>query len=106
MLTFSDSASPAEGDEWVETHAGRKAEHNAGAAGDIEDEIPDLDDGHLDSTANALSNLSISKGQSTTVPDLADLDEIPDMEEELEGEDDEATAAPVKPLPTKPSGTK
>ena len=62
----------------------------------IEDEIPDLDEGHVNTTAAAMANLSISKGQSTTVPDLADLDEIPDMEEELEGEEDEATAAPTK----------
>lgn len=106
LLSFSDAAVPAEGDEWVETHAGRKASHSAGAPGVIEDEIPDLDESHVDTTTAAMANLSMSKGQSTAVPDLADLDEIPDMEEELEGEDDEATAAPVKSLPTKSIGTR
>ena len=31
------------------------------------------------------------------VGETPDLDEIPDMEEDLEGEEDEATAAPSKP---------
>ena len=104
LLSFSDSAVPAEGDEWVETHSGRKASQHAGAPGIIEDEIPDLDEGHVNTTAAAMANLSISKGQSTTVPDLADLDEIPDMEEELEGERDGESTRPRQRLESRRGG--
>ncbi|KAI5120353.1 hypothetical protein M0805_009428 [Coniferiporia weirii] len=95
LLSFSDSAAPADGDEWVETHAGRKASHHASAPGLIED-IPDVDDGPTESAADAMRNMTLSEAKGVHADETPDLDEIPDMEEELEGEEDEATAAPVK----------
>lgn len=41
--------------------------------------------------------MNISDSKAAQAPETPDLDEIPDMEEELEGEEDEATAAPSKP---------
>ncbi|KAJ7282893.1 putative E2-like enzyme [Mycena rebaudengoi] len=79
------------GDDWVETHAGRKANLDSANPGDIDD-IPDLDAAHEDSVTQGVSNLSLGAGAVDSTPDL---DDIPDMEEEgLEEEDDEATAAP------------
>jgi ubiquitin-like-conjugating enzyme ATG3 len=79
------------GDDWVETHAGRKANLDSANPGDIDD-IPDLDAAHEDSVTQGVSNLSLGAGAADSTPDL---DDIPDMEEEgLEEEDDEATAAP------------
>lgn len=95
LLSFSDSTKPADGDEWVETHAGRKPTDNANSPGEIDD-IPDVDDGPSESTTNAMANLSLGSSKAPQA-ETPDLDEIPDMEEELEGEEDEATAAPVKP---------
>ncbi|THH14589.1 hypothetical protein EW146_g5754 [Bondarzewia mesenterica] len=101
LLSFGESSATGnEADEWVETHAGRQSNHdNAANPGSIDD-IPDLDgpshedhDG-LSSGVGGLS-LSDSKGAATT----PDLDDIPDMEEDLEEGEDEATAAP-KPAPT------
>ncbi|THH05633.1 hypothetical protein EW145_g4647 [Phellinidium pouzarii] len=94
LLSFSDSAAPADGDEWVETHAGRKASQRASAAGIIED-IPDVDDAPTESATDAMANMSLSGATSIQANETPDFDEIPDMEEDLEGEDDEATAAPV-----------
>ncbi|KAH8119055.1 autophagocytosis associated protein [Phellopilus nigrolimitatus] len=95
LLSFSDSLAPADGDEWVETHAGRKASHNANTPGDIED-IPDLDDGPTESATDAMGELSLSGAKNAQANETPDLDEIPDMDEDLEEGDDEATAAPSK----------
>lgn len=94
LLSFSDSNAPAEGDEWVETHAGRKSAHDTNAPG-VMGHIPDLDDPAADSTANDMAKLSLSASKGAQVSETPDLDEIPDMEEELEDEEDEATAAPA-----------
>ncbi|TFK21887.1 hypothetical protein FA15DRAFT_672101 [Coprinopsis marcescibilis] len=94
LLSFGDGGTSAgEGEEWVETHAGRKVSQNQSNA--VLEEIPDVDDGG-DDLARGVAGLSlgggVGKGAQET-PDLADLDDIPDMEEDLE-EADEATAKP------------
>ncbi|OCB89354.1 hypothetical protein A7U60_g3444 [Sanghuangporus baumii] len=94
MVSASDGA--GDGDEWVETHAGRKHSHMSGEPGEIED-IPDTEDG----ATNAMANLSLSDSKAPNPAEIPDMDEIPDMEEDLEEEKDEATAAPVKPLVSK-----
>ncbi|KAF4621106.1 hypothetical protein D9613_000144 [Agrocybe pediades] len=94
LLSFADSSTPsADGDEWVETHANRKTSGPKGSSGDHSEiaEIPDID-----APADDMAALSLGDGK---VPEILDLDEIPDMEEDLEDED-EATAAP-KPAPSK-----
>ena len=93
-LVTADGTAGGDGDEWVETHAGRKPSHGANAAGEIDD-IPDADDGPTESATGALAGMSLSDSQAPA--DIPDMDEIPDMEEDLEGGDDEATAAPAKP---------
>ncbi len=96
LLSFADAGSPdPEGDEWVETHAGRKSTLDSiQNPGEIED-IPDLD-GVADVT-NGVSGLGLGgsggSGKEREVSEIPDLDDIPDMEEDLE-EEDEATAAP------------
>ena len=95
LLSFGEGSTAPDGDEWVETHAGRKVGPDAHAQlGEIDD-IPDVD-GPTDSATSGLANLSISGGKGGDV-ETPDLDEIPDMEEDLEDEDDEATAAPQPP---------
>ncbi|KAJ6498931.1 putative E2-like enzyme [Mycena sanguinolenta] len=85
MLSFGDSGA----DDWVETHAGRKANLDSSNPGNIDD-IPDLDAAPETSVTQGVGNLSLGGGDETP-----DLDDIPDMEEEgLEEEEDEATAAP------------
>lgn len=94
LLSFADSSTPsAEGDEWVETHAGRKASQKASDHSEIT-EIPDLDDpGDADDITSGVGSMAL--GGSDKEPEVIDLDDIPDMEEDdLEEEDDEATAAP------------
>ena len=93
MVSAIDGA--AVGDEWVETHAGRKPGHAAGNPGEIED-IPDADDGHAEHAASAMANLSLSDSKAPHPNEIPDMDEIPDMEEDVEEEKDEATAAPAK----------
>ena len=109
LLSFADSSAPsADGDEWVETHAGRQAHKTDSAtnAGEIAD-IPDLDgDGpHEDeeSIAQGLGRVSLGGGagggggEGVGTTETPDLDDIPDMEEDdLEEGDDEATAAAPK----------
>ncbi|KAJ7141423.1 autophagocytosis associated protein [Mycena epipterygia] len=93
LLSFGDSFDSNGGDEWVETHAGRKANLDSANPGQIDD-IPDLDAPAEDSVTQGVGALSLGG-----VAETPDLDDIPDMEEEgLEEEDDEATAAP-KPTP-------
>ncbi|KAJ7594529.1 putative E2-like enzyme [Mycena floridula] len=91
LLSFGDS-SPGDGDEWVETHAGRKADvDNVANAGEIDD-IPDLD-----ASAEVASGMDAMHLQAGAVPaDIPDMDDIPDMEEDdLEAGDDEATAPTI-----------
>ncbi|KAJ7045877.1 putative E2-like enzyme [Mycena alexandri] len=86
LLSFGDSTGA---DEWVETHAGRKANLDSANPGTIDD-IPDLDAPAEDSVTQGVGSLSLGGAAETP-----DLDDIPDMEEEgLEEEEDEATAAP------------
>jgi ubiquitin-like-conjugating enzyme ATG3 len=99
LVSFGDSfASGNEADDWVETHAGRKATTDSAAnAGDIAD-IPDLDGpSEADGIATGIGRMSLAGAKAATADAPPDLDDIPDMEEEgLEAEDDEATAAPTK----------
>ncbi|KAJ7693348.1 autophagocytosis associated protein [Mycena rosella] len=85
LLSFGDSTG---GDDWVETHAGRKANLDAANPGQIDD-IPDLDAAADEAVAQRVAALAIDPGE------IPDMDDIPDMEEDgLEEEEDEATAAP------------
>ena len=97
LLSFADPKEGAGGkeEEWVETHAGRSASHDAAANVGTIDDIPDVDDAEV---TGAMGGLSIggSKGEPAEIPDM---DEIPDMEEDLE-EADEATAAPKAAAPS------
>ncbi|TFK67371.1 putative E2-like enzyme [Pluteus cervinus] len=112
LLSFAEGPTASgEADEWVETHAGRKAtQDSAGNAGTIDD-IPDLDgekDG--DAVTRGLAGLSVSGNQSASaeVPEVTpDLDDIPDMEEEDLEDGDEATAAiTAKPVALVPATLK
>ena len=86
-------------DEWVETHAGRKSK-SGGDHGEIQ-EIPDIDgQGDDDDVAGRMGGLTL--GGSGKEPEIIDLDEIPDMEEDDLEDGDEATAAP-KPAASAPS---
>ena len=92
LLSFTDSSAPsADGDEWVETHAGRQAHKTDSAtnAGEIAD-IPDLDgDGpHEDEgrIAKGLGRVSSGGGggggEGVWTTETPDLDDIPDTEED------------------------
>ncbi|CAA7260727.1 unnamed protein product [Cyclocybe aegerita] len=98
LLSFADSSTPsADGDEWVETHAGRKASNaNAKPGADHSDiaEIPDADD----DVAAGVGSLSLG-GKESKEPEVIDLDDIPDMEEDDLEDGDEATAAPKPKAP-------
>ncbi len=97
LLSFGDTAAGNEADEWVETHAGRRANTDSDANPRVIDDIPDLDGLHEDDGISAAAaNLSLVE--------TPDLDDIPDMEEDLEDGDD-AAAAPSRapPPPRKPS---
>ncbi|KAJ3554572.1 hypothetical protein NM688_g3035 [Phlebia brevispora] len=101
LLSFGDlSATGKAEDEWVETHTGRGAGNNAAAApGDI-DEIPDVDDHTDEDVAQGMGGLSLSSGKSSGPANIPDMDDIPDMEEEdLEGDDEAAVAAPKTTAP-------
>lgn len=97
LLSFADSSTPsAEGDEWVETHAGRKASKEGAADHSEIAEIPDLEiAGDGDDIASGIRGLSLGgAGGQGGVHEIPDMDEIPDMEEEDLEDGDEATAAP------------
>jgi ubiquitin-like-conjugating enzyme ATG3 len=101
LLSFGDgSATGYEADEWVETHAGRRPNMDSAANPGVIHDIPDLDGAHEDDgISGAAANLSLNE--------TPDLDDIPDMEEDLE-EGDDAAAAPSKappPPPKKPVNT-
>ncbi|KAG8929209.1 E2-like enzyme [Tulasnella sp. 417] len=93
-----DPSSTNKEDEWVETHAGRPPPNHHNPL-DISD-IPDADDHdsdhghHTSSVSKHMAKLSIS---GAPVPaHIPDIDDIPDMEEEgLEGDVDDAAAAPA-----------
>jgi ubiquitin-like-conjugating enzyme ATG3 len=90
LLSFGDSSTGNEADEWVETHAGRRTNMDSAANPGIIHDIPDLDGPHDDDGISAAAaNLSL---------ETPDLDDIPDMEEDLE-EGDDAAAAPSKAPP-------
>lgn len=101
LLSFADTGSTApEGDEWVETHTGRKSTLDSiQNPGEIDD-IPDLDG--VGEVTSGVSGMGLSgsgeNGKERESSEIPDLDDIPDMEEDLEDED-EATAAP-KPAAT------
>jgi ubiquitin-like-conjugating enzyme ATG3 len=97
LLSFGDStAAGNEADEWVETHAGRRANADSDANPRVIDDIPDLDGPHEDDgISGAAANLSLS--------DTPDLDDIPDMEEDLEDGDDAAAAPSKAPPPPRKS---
>jgi len=100
LLNFGESSATGnEADEWVETHAGRKATIDSAVnAGEIED-IPDLDGpGEIEGVMGAMGALNLGTTPTAGTAEIPDMDEIPDMEEEdLEAGDDEATAAPKVP---------
>ncbi|KAI9507495.1 putative E2-like enzyme [Russula earlei] len=100
LLSFGDSSATGnEADEWVETHAGRRANVDSATNPGVIDDIPDLDGPHEDDGISAAAaNLSLTE--------TPNLDDIPDMEEDLE-EGDDAAAAPSRPPPPprKPANT-
>ena len=93
LLSFGDGSNGGapDGDEWVETHAGRKSSNKGADHGEIA-EIPDMDaHGENDhDLAGAVRVMSIGESKESEV---IDLDEIPDMEEDDLEAGDEATAA-------------
>ena len=94
LLSFGDgSATGNEADEWVETHAGRRPNIDSAANPRVIHDIPDLDSAQDDGISGAAANLSLNE--------TPDLDDIPDMEEDLEDGDD-AAAAPSKAPPPPP----
>ena len=99
LLSFAEGGAGGKEEEWVETHAGRAASHDAAGAhvGNIDD-IPDVDDVDGDA-AGAMGGLSLGGGARGEPAEIPDMDEIPDMEEELEEGEDEATAAPKASAP-------
>lgn len=87
LLAIGDlSSTGSETDEWVEIHTGRpSARDSAGNAGVIDD-IPDLDGaGDVDRVTAGVGGVSLSGPAEPA--ETPDLDDIPDMEEDLEGGD-------------------
>ncbi|KAF8800163.1 putative E2-like enzyme [Phlegmacium glaucopus] len=95
LISFADSSAPsAEGDEWVETHAGRQAPVQSATDHSAIEEIPDID-GDI---TPGVGSLSLG-GKGEKEPEVIDLDDIPDMEEEDLEDGDEATAVPKAVAP-------
>lgn len=95
LLSFADGpGGSADGEEWVETHAGRKAATNPGADSAALADIPDDDDDDVSKGVAGLSLSGAGEGDNST----PNLDDIPDMEEDDLEEGDEATAK-VTPAP-------
>jgi len=94
LVSFGDSSAGG-GDEWVETHAGRKPTMDSAVNAGVIDDIPDLD-GHDDDITRGMATLST--GQVAT--ETPNFDDIPDMDEEDLEAADEATAAPKIVAPT------
>lgn len=102
LVSFADSSAPsAEGDEWVETHAGRQAPVQSAADHSAIEEIPDID-GTGDDITSGVGALSLG-GKGEKASEVIDLDDIPDMEEEDLEDGDEATAAPKAVAPKTPT---
>ena len=98
LVSFADSSAPSvEGDEWVETHAGRQDAVQSAADHSAIEEIPDID-GPGDDITSGVGSLSLG-GKGEKEPEVIDLDDIPDMEEEDLEDGDEATAAPKAVAP-------
>ena len=99
LLAIGDlSSTGSEADEWVETHTGRPSAHDSAVNAGVIDDIPDLDAaGDIGHVTAGVGNITLSGRPSGEPAETPDLDDIPDMEEELEEGDDEATAAPPKP---------
>ena len=99
LLSFAEgSSAAADGDEWVETHAGRTGAPQSGDHHEVA-EIPDIDGpGEGDDLAAGVGSLSLGSKE----PEVIDLDEIPDMEEDDLEDGDEATAAPKAPAAVVP----
>jgi ubiquitin-like-conjugating enzyme ATG3 len=84
LLSFGNGYDPE--DDWVETHAGRRPNMDSAANPGVIHDIPDLDGPYEDDgISGAAANLSLNEAPN--------LDDIPDMEEDLE-EGDDAAAAP------------
>ena len=96
LLAIGDlSTTGSETDEWVETHTGRPSAHDSAGNAGVIDDIPDLDGaGDVDHITGGVGKVSLSAAEPAETPDL---DDIPDMEEDIEEGDDEATVAPSKP---------
>lgn len=94
-------------DDWVETHANRKASDRIDDHMAL-DEIPDVDD--EDGLASGIASVSLSggapaaNGGNNANDSTPNLDDIPDMEEDELEEADEATAT-TKPAVVQPSPT-
>ncbi|KAJ8076352.1 E2-like enzyme [Marasmius sp. AFHP31] len=86
LLSFEDDG--AGGDDWVETHAGRKSTM---ASASNPAEIADIPDDGADEISAGVGGMSLKQDAKEEVPDL---DDIPDMEEDDLDDGDEATAAP------------
>jgi ubiquitin-like-conjugating enzyme ATG3 len=99
LLAIGDlSSTGSEADEWVETHTGRPSAHDSAGNAGVIDDIPDLDGAGDVATSPLVLERSLCLGRPSAEPaETPDLDDIPDMEEDLEEGDDEATAAPPKP---------
>jgi len=96
LLSFAEGSGSADGDEWVETHAGRKGSSKSGTDHSEITEIPDIDGPGEDDLASGVGSMSLG-GQGSEEPEVIDLDDIPDMEEDDLEAGDEATAAPKAP---------
>jgi len=99
LLAIGDlSSTGSEADEWVETHTGRSSAHDSAGNAGVIDDIPDLDGvGDVDHVTAGVGKVSLSGHPPTEPAETPDFDDIPDMEEDIEEGDDEATAAPPKP---------
>lgn len=99
LLSIGDlSSTGSETDEWVETHTGRPSAHDSAGNAGVIDDIPDLDGaGYAEHITAGVGKVSLSGHHSAEPAETPDLDDIPDMEEDIEEGDDEATAAPPKP---------
>lgn len=97
LLAIGDlSSTGSEADEWVETHTGRPSAHDSAGNAGVIDDIPDLDGaGDVGHITGGVGKVSLTG--PLELAETPDLDDIPDMEEDLEEGDDEATAAPPKP---------
>lgn len=86
-----------EEEDWVETHAGRKANLDSAANPGNIDDIPDADDDEQgNDLSGRLGNVSLGGKEVEEIPDM---DDIPDMEEDDLEEKDAATAsAPPKTI--------